>query len=688
MRKFVALTINGAILAMLAGCGLFIGGSECKDDEADEASAGFDLYDEAPRALPPPVPTLSTFPSCSALQEELRGMWQSRVDTEYDSDDYYRGGGTNMPTRKHNPSKPKSGCSKFASGKQSSKKAPATAESSTGGAMPDAATSAPMEGGPGNAKDGGTDGGDEDTFTNTQEKGVDEPDVVKVGVHHIFVERFGELVVVDRKTYAQIGTLPIPGLENPTLFVDGETLVVLGGKQGGKSGYETTVQIFNAPAGALPTLAKTHVFDGQAYDSRYVGSKLVLVFRDRLPWNNYDDTAGALPVHIEMDSVAGIPCQNIIRPAVADYDARFVKVVSLDAKALDAVPQYAAVVGGGDQIYMTDATLYLTKKGQDWLVVTRVDFDAATGALKPAAVGLVEGRVKDQWAFKEYQHEKERLLSIATTTGELWSRGENKAQNHIFVLRQEETKLQVAGAFKDFGTGEDIRSVRYVGTMAYVVTFKKTDPLFAFDMANPLAPKYLGELKIPGFSTYMHPVAPGRLLGVGFDALEMGDFALYQGIQISLFDVANPMDMKRLDVKIHGDRGSSSEVTGDHHAFFYDATRKIAGIPIVELKDSEHAFSGAVLYDVQDAALVEKARITHIDMIPKECRDDLNNARWWQGRARSPDVNRLFLVDGKLLTISRYGLKAHDPDQPKTETAHPFSMRTPGPMLAKTACGL
>lgn len=715
-KKLGVLAVLGAVLVG-QGCGI-IERDDCDEEDDSSRTVALNLSSmssgrasapqEPPRPLPAILPTAETYAGCAVMQEELRADWANH--RTYENDRYedmprpvrMSRGSRSTPAQSSGTApieKALKGCgTTFASGSSSKKmasgKAKASAESAdnTGGGDSDYAEStvsgaaggapAPLPEQAASDAGSGVAPGTGSTFTNTQEKGVDEPDVVKIGAHHIYIERANELIVVQRASLLPIGNMPLPKLEGITLYADGDTLLVVGGAWN-EDRYVTHVQIYRGVDGALPVLAKEHTFDGQAYDSRYIGSRLVLVFRDQLPWNPTSEGPAALPIKVENDAVKGIPCDRILKPAVHDFDTRFVKVVSVNAATIEEAPRFAAAIGGGDQIYMTAETLYLTKQGVQWdswsaernetLLITRIDFAGESGELKVAAAGTILGRVKDQWAFKEYTIAGgEKVLSVATSTGQLWSYGADIAQNHVWVLRQKETTLEVAAEVRDFGTGEDIRSVRYVTGMAYVVTFKKTDPLFAIDMRDPLAPKMLGELKIPGFSVYMHPVADGRLLGVGFDADDQGDFAYYQGLQISLFDVANPMDLKRLDVEIVGERGSSSEVTGDHHAFFFDAGLKLIGLPVVELvgKGQEGGgelandlkFSGALFYFVGDAELVEAGRITHREMMPKVCDDYLGQPQWWQNEVRALDVNRIFLIDGKLLTVSRFGLMAHDPN--------------------------
>jgi len=116
---------------------------------------------------------------------------------------------------------------------------------------------------------------------------------------------------------------------------------------------------------------------------------------------------------------------------------------------------------------------------------------------------------------------------------------------------------------------EDIRSVRFDGDRGFIVTFKKTDPLFVLDLSDPRAPAMMGELKIPGFSTYMHMMDPTHLLTIGYDADDQGDFAWFAGVRLQIFDVTNMADPKLLHYHVIGTRGSSSEALTNQLAFTY-----------------------------------------------------------------------------------------------------------------------
>ena len=131
------------------------------------------------------------------------------------------------------------------------------------------------------------------------------------------------------------------------------------------------------------------------------------------------------------------------------------------------------------------------------------------------------------------------------------------------VLRPQGDQLVEVGSLGGLGKGEQIYAVRFLGTQAYVVTFKQVDPLYVVDLAEPTAPRLAGELKIPGYSAYLHPVGDGLLLGVGQSATEDGQV---QGTQLSLFDVRDPANPIQVSTLLLGGR---SEAEWDHHAFRY-----------------------------------------------------------------------------------------------------------------------
>ncbi len=189
--------------------------------------------------------------------------------------------------------------------------------------------------------------------------------------------------------------------------------------------------------------------------------------------------------------------------------------------------------------------------------IHQFSLDAGTGATYIAS-GAVEGRLLNQFAMSEHNGD----LRVATTNDN-WDRFGDQSESTVYVLRPNGTDLQQISSIGGLGKGERIYAVRFLGDVGYVVTFRQIDPLYVLDLSDPTHPVLDGELKIPGYSAYLHPVGEGLLLGVGQDATLEGRT---QGTKLSLFDVSdptNPREISSLPI------GGYSEVEWDHKAFLF-----------------------------------------------------------------------------------------------------------------------
>jgi hypothetical protein len=202
------------------------------------------------------------------------------------------------------------------------------------------------------------------------------------------------------------------------------------------------------------------------------------------------------------------------------------------------------------------------------------------------------------------------------------------------------------------GIGEQVQSVRFMDDLAYVVTFRQVDPLYALDLSDPRAPRVLGELKIPGFSEYLHPVGEGLLLGVGRQ-VDPGT-GLDEGLKISLFDVSDPLAMAEVDQIVTADAWST--VTQDHKAFTWDPQRNRAVIP-VELSCNTQVTrtlncdmtpgGTALVVAAGDGGLDQVATLTH------------PSPGGW-----TPQIMRSVIVGDDLWTLSPMGLGRTDAEAP------------------------
>jgi uncharacterized secreted protein with C-terminal beta-propeller domain len=284
------------------------------------------------------------------------------------------------------------------------------------------------------------------------------------------------------------------------------------------------------------------------------------------------------------------------------------------------------------------------------------------GWIQYEASGGVPGYVLNRFSMDEY----EGFFRIATTSGQRWwwGSGENGLANHVFVCDMD---LSVVGAVRDIAPGESIYSARFMGERGYLVTFKKVDPFYVIGLSNPQKPEILGELKIPGYSNYLHPYDEDHVIGIGKDAYDMGDFAWYQGVKLSLFDVVDVKNPKEKSKYIIGDRGTESLALTDPHAFLFSKSKNLLVIPIVlaEIDDSKYpggappqthgtvVWCGVYVLNVDDVNGFQlHGKVSHLDG-----QDPENN---WYYYSSGKRIKRTFYIEDVLYTVSDYLIKAND----------------------------
>jgi uncharacterized secreted protein with C-terminal beta-propeller domain len=174
--------------------------------------------------------------------------------------------------------------------------------------------------------------------------------------------------------------------------------------------------------------------------------------------------------------------------------------------------------------------------------------------------GGVSGYLLNQWSLSEHKG----VLRVVSTSAPAWFDSRDSSVSSLTTLRAGDTALTEIGSVGNLGKGERVYAIRYVGPTAYVVTFKQVDPLYTVDLADPAHPRVLGELKLPGYSAYLHPIGADLLLGIGQDVTAEGRLA---GTQLSLFDVSDLRHPTRIAHATLGPGWSAAEA--DHHAFLF-----------------------------------------------------------------------------------------------------------------------
>jgi uncharacterized secreted protein with C-terminal beta-propeller domain len=209
-----------------------------------------------------------------------------------------------------------------------------------------------------------------------------------------------------------------------------------------------------------------------------------------------------------------------------------------------------------------------------------------------------------------------------------------------------------------------------MGDKAYLVTFRKTDPFFTIDLSDPYNPKIIGYLKIPGYSNYLHPYDENHIIGIGKDTVESHspDFAWYQGLKITIFDVSDFENPVELDKIIIGDRGTDSPALHDHKAFLFDREKELLVIPVslCEIKEEtknkyyqdpgseygEFTFQGAFVLKLNLEGIDYRGRITHVTNDEKQM-----NQYWYYWNQASSYISRSLYIQDNLYTISEKMVK-------------------------------
>jgi hypothetical protein len=368
-------------------------------------------------------------------------------------------------------------------------------------------------------------------------------------------------------------------------------------------------------------------------------------------------------------------CSGFYDSPLADGTA-YLTLMSFDLQSDEAV-QTSTIISRAGASYASGSAYFISVRQQPtggyWYYDTSDVEEASTvhkfelegPSNRYAASGVVKGRVLNQFSMDEH----EGYLRIATTTGHVPS---PDVHSTLSVLKQKGDTLKVVGQVDQIAPTEDIRSVRFLGDKGYVVTFKKTDPLFVFDLSDPKQPVADGELKIPGFSTYMHPLEDGYLLSIGYDAEDAGERAYFQGLLLQIFDVRDSKNPSLVHRQVIGTRGSTSEAATNHLAFNYFAPKGMLAIPITVCEQSSGGsdyadvmtFSGVQVYRVSTKdGFTLQGQVSHPYVDPVDgdtyyvggaC------SNWWTDS--NSVVQRTIFMDDVVYSVSDERIKANGLD--------------------------
>lgn len=378
--------------------------------------------------------------------------------------------------------------------------------------------------------------------------------------------------------------------------------------------------------------------------------------------------------------------KDVFLPLLPDEEKQEVKdIVNSDKSSSEKWSQISEIVSGyseslkGEEKEQFDKSLM--EKMNDFQSVIQKDYQK-TGIHKIhvdkedisyVTSGEVPGTILNQFSMDESKGN----FRIATTTGHVSRTGQATSLNHLYVLNED---MSIIGKVEDLAPGEQIYSVRFLGDRAYIVTFKKIDPLFVIDLSEDDNPKVLGYLKITGYSDYLHIYDENHVIGIGKETRGGNEnFAWYQGIKVSLFDVTdveNPTELGKFEI---GDRGTDSIALREHKAFLFDKEKNLLVIPVSlaeinrskykDCNDSErndydswgycltdstygeHVWEGAYVLNIDLQGISLRGKVTH-------SKNESDARNYWYGSKDS--IFRSLYMDDVLYTVSEGKIKANN----------------------------
>jgi uncharacterized secreted protein with C-terminal beta-propeller domain len=541
--------------------------------------------------------------------------------------------------------------------------------------------------------------------TNVQIAGVDEPDIVKTDGERLLALAQGKLYLVDVSGPAPRlqGSLGLRDFWARDMVLFGDRALLLGETAYGEGGprplaSDIVPEGYGGPIAALAEIdlsdpdrlriSRRLLIDGSYHSARMIDGTIRVVVssyptglpfvtpegpglraeREALDKNREVIRDSALvnwvPYFLLEDGGGESLAEGTLLDCASSHHPEefsgfgMLTVVTLDLSeglSENVSETSVGVMSDGQTVYASAESLYVaTQRWMDWQVLEEADateaaeqhatqihqFDiTGTDGARYRASGEVPGWLLNQFSMDEH----EGHLRVASTDSPPFFDPAD-SESMVTVLAERNGRLEEVGQVGGLGKGEQIQAVRFLGDLGYVVTFREIDPLYVVDLSDPASPKVAGELKILGYSAYLHPLGGNLLLGVGQDATKEG---AVEGTQVSVFDVSDPSSPVRVDqVKASG---GNSEVEWDHHAFLYWEPEGLAVLPLTvyrydEATGKDESFFGALAVRVRGSDLEPAGRLSHEQ----------------GGPAYGYGIRRSLVVGDLLYTVAETGIEAVD----------------------------
>lgn len=479
--------------------------------------------------------------------------------------------------------------------------------------------------------------------TNNQVDGIEEGDIVVTDGHYIYSIVDNEIIITDVTDPANLKVadrISFDAQNYPTEMIIHEQMLIVileanVEKEKGHNVSMTKAQFYDISNGTKGKFIREVGQEGYINGVRKYDDMLYIVTNtipdyywimeegkeENLLPSIYDSSLSETLQPLSLDKMTILPGAS---------QPNYTMISALDLSNFETSNlETKGYLGGSTTLYMSNQSIYLTvmkhsptafrtgeiiennddKELSDEMRILPIDSEMKTDIYKYAINGTkiefvasteIKGTLLNQFSMDEYKG----YFRLAITEGKF--SGTTQLKNHLYIYDE---NLQKVGEITNLAKGEQIYAARFMDEKAYVVTFKEVDPLFVIDLKNPKQPKILGELKVPGFSNYLHPLDKNHLIGIGYHTETQRDNNPNQpiitttGIKLSLFNVKDVSKPKEQDSVVIGGPGTFSEVAYNHKALFRNGEYNYYGFPIniyeeKGLNEIQYKGTGALIYEI------------------------------------------------------------------------------------------
>lgn len=531
--------------------------------------------------------------------------------------------------------------------------------------------------------------------TNNQVTGVDEGDIIKTDGNYLYtVNNYGTGINIvdlnaDQLTLVNQISVPADHYINQLNLAEGKLVIIAqyyeyidqayaneGELTDNKMAYDiwwagneyTKIFIYDITNPWTPELEKEYQFKGYYVSGRTIDNYLYFVTNEYMNYDWYRIFDENIDL-VDENVLPGYKDCTIDEEYTLDYrevryfpgavEPSYMNTVAIDLKNLNDGPDFNAYLGSANNIYVSLESLYVAVAEYDYQMTdqdqwsyeintTIYKFAINKDQIEPANSQSVPGNIVNQFSMDEHNG----YFRIATTVNGMWFDETDLSTNNLYILDQ---NMTVVGKVEGLAEDERIYSTRFLGDKVYMVTFKDVDPLFVIDTKDPTNPVVLGFLKIPGVSTYLHPIDENHLIGFGQDAKTEGDRTYLTGFKISLFDVSDPEKPIETQNEVIGGLGTYSELLYNHKALMYSYDKSLMAFPIQISAENDYntIFNGGVIYHIDAEGFYKLGAVTHRDAEDEQlANEDIYYYDW------NNFITRFIYVEDVLYSISYSKIQA------------------------------